>query len=250
MEVITKAKQKFKDILNNNNLFNKDITIRARGLSSKEAIGNPERNDFPLMVGKEVMIQAEFREDFGQAFTDHPSDFTGDLQEIMELSLDNNHHRALFIATVNAVLRSLKLTRKTIHCKDEEPSECAAEMLEWLQENCAKTEKIGIIGYHPAIVKESSLVVGPENIRVSDLNQERIGENKFGIEIWNGNERNEELIKETDLILATGSSVVNDTIDDLLYLFDRYTKDYYFFGNTIAGVATLLDLPRLCFCGR
>jgi hypothetical protein len=46
--------------------------------------------------------------------------------------------------------------------------------------------------------------------------------------------------------LATGSSVVNGSINDLLARFLAVGKPLLFFGNTISGVAALLGLDRIC----
>ena len=35
-----------------------EITINSRALKSEEAIGKPDRDDFPLLRGKEVLLQA------------------------------------------------------------------------------------------------------------------------------------------------------------------------------------------------
>ena len=35
------------------------ISIVSKSLSSKEAIGNTKRKDFPIIVGKEIMLEAE-----------------------------------------------------------------------------------------------------------------------------------------------------------------------------------------------
>lgn len=250
MSIITEVKERFRNILDDNNLLDQKVVIEAQGLSSEEAIGNPERDDFPLVAGEEVMIQAEFMGSCGQAFTDHPCHFKGDLREIMELPFNSNYQCAIFIAAVNAVLRSLDIAEKTIHCRDEEPKQCAGEISAWIQEELLGVERIGIIGYQPAIVAECSQVFGSEKIMLTDLNPDSIGSTKTGIRVWNGKECNEPLVREADLVLATGSSVVNGTIDELLTFFDRYLTEYYFFGNTIAGTAALLDLPRICFYGH
>jgi hypothetical protein len=36
------------------------VNVTVRGLSPVEAIGSPSRSDFPILMGCEVMIQADF----------------------------------------------------------------------------------------------------------------------------------------------------------------------------------------------
>lgn len=250
MDTLLKARENFKEIIIHNKLLEKDIVITARGLSSREAIGNPGRKDFPLLQGKEVMIQAEFNGSYGQAFTDHPSNFEGNLQEIIDLPLDTNYQRAIIVASINAVLRSLNLAEKTVHCKDEEPELCSQKIINFIKGDYSGVEKIGIIGFQPAILEQSAKAFGPGNIFLTDLNKKRIGTKSYGVEVWNGMKDNEKLISEVDLVLFTGSSIINDTMDAIITMINNYRKDYFIFGNTISGVAKLLGLPQLCFYGN
>ncbi len=77
--------------------------VSARPLSPEEAIGKPDRTDFPILKGKEVMLEATFKGARGQAFTDMPGNFQGSLQKLIDLELRNNFERAVFIAGFNAV---------------------------------------------------------------------------------------------------------------------------------------------------
>ena len=105
------------------------MRVKARVLSSEEAIGNPEADDFPLQKGKERLMQAEFSTGTGQAFTDRYRDFSGKLCDIIEMPLKNNFRRAVFVAALNAVLRHLNEVHGTIHCRDKEPALCANDFL-------------------------------------------------------------------------------------------------------------------------
>jgi uncharacterized protein (DUF4213/DUF364 family) len=55
-----------------------------------------------------------------------------------------------------------------------------------------------------------------------------------------------ELVEWCEVGLATGSSVVNGTINEILERFEAAGKPVVFFGNTISGVAALLNLERIC----
>ena len=63
-------RDKFEQIVEENDLLNETVMIRAKPLTPEEAIGNPESEDFPILKGHERLMQAEFRGSFGQAFTD------------------------------------------------------------------------------------------------------------------------------------------------------------------------------------
>ncbi len=73
MDFYQKIKEKFCQLIKEDDVWSSQINVvNIRPLTPQEAIGNPERDDFPLLKGKEVMIQADFRGSRGQAFTDMP----------------------------------------------------------------------------------------------------------------------------------------------------------------------------------
>ena len=58
------------------------VTVLAKPLTPEEAIGKPERRDFPILEGKERVIEATVLGTRGQAFTDSASDFAGQLRDV------------------------------------------------------------------------------------------------------------------------------------------------------------------------
>ncbi len=83
-----------------------------------------------------------------------------------------------------------------------------------------------------------------------DLNRENIGTIKFGVEIWDGNNKTERLISQSGLTLITGTTFVNGTFDGIWSLIERYKKEYLLFGVTSAGTCRLNNLNRICPYGR
>ncbi len=80
-------------------------------------------------------------------------------------------------------------------------------------------------------------------IRIVDLDKDNYNK-KFNGAIVEGSSATDEIINNSDLILATGSTSVNSTIDELLI-----DKDVIFYGTTVAAVAYLNNLTRFCFLG-
>ena len=135
MDFYNDIKERFFNLIKEKELMSSKVeVVSARTLTPQEVIGKPERNDFPLIKGKEVMLQADFNGGLGQAFTDMPGNYSGSLQEVLDLPLDNNFNRAVFISTLNAVLRYLNYISKTVHCRDKEPGECAAYLIDYVEE--------------------------------------------------------------------------------------------------------------------
>ena len=78
-------KEKASSIMSKHGLMGERVQVKARALSTEEAIGNPEANDFPLQKGKERLMQANIGGALGQAFTDRFGDYEGTLEAILKL---------------------------------------------------------------------------------------------------------------------------------------------------------------------
>lgn len=223
-------------------LLKDHVSIRARVLSPEEAIGNPEEYDFPLLKGKERIVEADFRKNPGHAFTDTYGGFEGTLKEVLSAGLTNNYRRALCVAAVNALVKYWGLVDNTAHCKDTQPKICASKISDHIKKAYPRVKRICFIGYQPAMIDALSKAF---TLEVLDLDRDNIGKEKFGSIILDGNKDTESAIEHSELILATGSTLVNGTIDGILAMAEP--KDVIFYGVTIAGAAALLGLKRICF---
>ncbi|AEA33548.1 Rossmann-like domain-containing protein [Hippea maritima] len=249
MGILDDALLKFRDIVQKNGLLDKRIQIKMRPLKPYEAIGKPTRDDYPLLKGKEVLVEATFLEAKGQAFTDEPSDFEGFMCDVLKLPLKTNRNRAVVIASINAVLRYLNMTWGTVHCKDSEPEGCANEMMERFFRRWGENVTLGLVGLQPALASSAIKVFGKGNVKIADLDEDNIGKDFEGVKILDGKIYSNEIVANSFLALITGSSVVNGTIDELLNVsrMDNKNRIVIFYGTTIAGVASLMNLNRLCF---
>lgn len=238
MDILYEAKNRILRIIEGKDLLSEQLSVRARTLTPHEAIGKPERDDYPILKGKEVMIEADFLGSKGQAFTDHPGNYSGSLKEVLELDLkiENIFNRAIFVASINAVLKHLNLIKHSIHCRDLVPKKCALTLVETVRERFGNP-KIGFIGLQPGMVAELSKEYV---IRVVDLDEDNIGKvfNKTTIEDV---ENTSEILNWCDVIIATGSTVVNASYSNFLV-----GKPLMLYGVTISGLAYLFDLDFYC----
>jgi hypothetical protein len=224
-----------------NNLGSKEIIVRASPLSPEEAIGNPEERDYPLVKGRERLMQAEFQGVKGQAFTDMYGDFRGTLAEVVGMDLKNNFRRAVFVAALNAVMRHVGLVSVTVHCRNEEPRRCAQELVKYLSEKYGDPG-VALVGFQPRMAEVLSQQF---ELRVTDLDEENIGQEKYGVMI-RGPEKTMEHLEWCDLALVTGTTVANGTLAQFLQI----PKPVIFYGVTISGAAKLLYLERFCPLSR
>lgn len=236
-------KERFQEVLTAHHIENEEVSTICRALSPEEAIGKTKRQDFPIISGKDIMIEANFRGSRGQAFTDAPTAFSGTLTEILESDIvADPRARGLFIATVNAVMAHLGLCCGTVHCRTEGPELCAQDALAFLQKNYSDRKRIALIGYQPALLE--ILSKSEFQVRVLDLNPANVGQVRYGVMVEHGIHDYDSVVNGgADLILCTGSTVCNGTIVNYLEL----DTEVLFFGTTLAGAAALMGLKRMCF---
>ena len=239
-DIYDQIKQNFSKLIDNRNFWKEKVVIRARILEPEEAIGNPERTDFPLLQGKERIVQADFKGSYGQAFTDMYGNYEGTLDQKIDTNLNNNYRRAIFVSTINAVMRYLNLIEGTIHCKDDDPEFCGEELIKYISINYG-TPKIAFVGFQPALVEHCSKEF---EVNVLDLDRNNIGKKKFGLTILDGEKEIDRTLKWCDLAVATGSTFVNGSAQKIIDQMND--KPILFYGVTVAGIAKLLNLDRFC----
>ena len=248
MDVLEEARERLMQLCRQRAVsLQRGITVRR--LSPDEAIGAKAADDFVIRKGVERVIEAEFGQDRGQAFTDHPSEWSGTLKDMFALGLSNVRRRGIFVAGMNAILRHLGVADGTLHCRDEDPTRCGAELAQMLAREFGKV-RVGLIGLQPAILEALAEKFGPDSVRALDLNPKNIGTRRSGVPVWDGGTDLPRLVDWCELALATGSSIVNGSINEIIDSFKQAGKSLIFFGNTISGAASLLDLRRMCPFGR
>lgn len=214
------------------------VQVVAGPLTVEQAIGNPGGGDFPIQKGKERLMEARFRDARGQAFTDHYGQYGGTLREVAALPLDDNFRRAVFVATLNAVLRSTGAVENTVHCRDDGPRTCASGLPAYLRERFG-APRVTQIGFQPAMV---GALHGAFEHRVLDMDADNIGQVKRGA-LVEGPEKTAEAVAWADVLLVTGTTFANDSIAEFLT-----DKPVVFYGTTISGAAALMGWERYCPC--
>lgn len=241
-ELLDILKERFSHLIDEKRLWNQEVCVSCRILSPEEAIGAPCRHDLPILKGKDVMIQAEYGNGIGQAFTAFPRQFQGTLQEVLMLDIKNDSSAfSIFIAVLNAVLHDLGLCDRTVHCKGEGPMQCACRTVQTILQRYGQNIRVALIGYQPAMLEQ---LVKRFDVRVLDLDEENIGTVHFGVTVLDGKKDCQDTIHWADVILCTGSALCSQcSAADYL----DTGKDVLFYGTTAAGAAALLGWERMCF---
>ena len=251
LTIVEQARQRLLQILptGDTQLLQASVSVLARPLTPEEAIGTPGRRDYPIIVGKERVIEAVILGSRGHAFTDTPREFIGTLQQVLELPLDSNHTRAIFIATLNATMRHMGRVTATVHCKDDDPEICAQEMAQQLHQQFGAV-RVGLVGLNPAIAEQLAQTFGADQLHITDLNRDNVGRDRFGVQVWDGQTQTEQLIRESGLLLVTGTTLVNGSFDRIHELARAGNTPLVVYGVTAAGVCELMHIDRLCPRGR
>ena len=233
-------RREFGRIARENGLESERVRVVAQPLAPEEAIGHPEELDYPLLKGKERLMQARLKGTLGQAFTDMFGQYEGTVVDILTLELRTNFHRAVFISTLNAAMNHVGLIDKAVHCKDQEPKRCSLELVSYVREKFGQP-KIAMVGLQPRMVEALSKAFP---LRVTDLDPDNIGKEKFGISIQ-GPEKTRTNLVWCDVALVTGTTMVNNTIGEFLT-----EKSTIFYGVTISGAARIMGLNHFCAFGK
>jgi hypothetical protein len=219
-------------------LMNEPIQVTCKALSVEEAIGKPDQDDYPIIKGKEVMIEATFFQARGQAFTDEFENRAYLIKDLLSMDLSTNQKRASFIAGLNAVYRHLGLTDRTVHCRDNEPVLCSKKLPDHLPIH----SNILLIGHQPRFLE---VLAAYGRVRAIDLDPGNIGKNFFNICI-EPEENTQDAIEWCDIIFATGSTIVNNTASTFI----NSGKPSVFYGVSISAPAKILKLKTFCEYGH
>ena len=88
--ILEASRIKLTEIIRKNGLFDVSVSVMVKTLTAQEAIGEPGRRDFPIIIGKERVIEAQVLTAKAHVFTDSPGEFVGNLREIVDLPLTSN----------------------------------------------------------------------------------------------------------------------------------------------------------------
>jgi hypothetical protein len=233
-----KLRQALKEQAIRHGFMEEQVSIQVRPMTPEEAIGSPDDRDYPIIKGRERIIEASFRTAKGHAFSDELANATCTIERLVEQVPQTTRERAEFIAALNAVYRQLGLCDRTVHCRDNEPRDCAQGLATRIDEG----QRVLLVGLQPRLLE---FLCRRNPVRAVDLDPDNIGTTKFGVEISDP-ATTREATEWCDLILATGSTIVNGTLPDFL----DTGKRVILYGVTISAAAEILGWDRFCECGH
>jgi hypothetical protein len=248
MGLLEESRERLSTLLASRN-YDLSTPVIVAPLSMDDALGALVNPEFAHARGDERVLQARVGDSIGQAFTHRPSNWNGTVADALHLDLAHLRERAIFVAMQNAVMRSLGLCGATAHCRDEDPTRCGPVIAHELAARFHQV-RVVLIGLQPAILRALVARFGADAVRVADLCAERIGTWPSDVLVYDAERDLASLIDWCEVGLATGSSLVNGTIDEIRDRFQAASKPVLFYGNTISAAAALVSLDRICPFGR
>lgn len=211
--------------------------------------------DYALLRGREILLTCKYRSGIGQVFTVAPRSYRGRLREVMELDLEDIRNNSLFHAVMNAVLRSLGLIDKTVHCRGREAGICGTMLARKLLAKYGQTARILHIGYQPSHV-EALARVFHDNVMVTDLSNELVWRRRHGRLVVDG-VLDRYFLSQVDIVLLTASSIANNTAWEILDQAVLQGKKVIVYGISSAAAIYLLreklrlfNIEHYCPYGR
>jgi len=224
----------FKDLVIKNNLIDQRVICVSR---SGEELNLPS-NEYALIRGPEILVECTIAGFKGDSFTSYPMSYEGTLGELVNsIDLNNIGWRGVFFAALNALLTKLGIIDGGTHCVSNEPELCGIELADYLLRNFGIHIGVLHIGYHPGHIK--ALVSRFSKLYVTDLNKDLVDKVKYGLKIIDGF-RNRELIGEVDVVLITGSAIVNKTLYNIVKEVYEHGKIGVIYGVTAKGAHAIL----------
>lgn len=193
----------------------------------------------------EWIIEATLLQSKGEAIVHAPCEFEGPLRDVLGLRLDSERNRAFFVSAVNALLRELKLVDRNLYCQDPDPPQCRMEIVRTILKRFGLVN-VGLAGLKPSLVEPLVETFGVDRVRIVDPIEENVGTIHYGVEVWDTVGRTRELVKRSDVVLFTGSTLVNGTFDLIWEQIHSQGKEYIAYGNTILGIGMLMGVDGIC----
>ncbi len=195
--------------------------------------------------GGEWIVEASLLQSKGEAIVHTPCNFEGPLHDLLSLPLDNERNRAFVVSSVNALLRELKLVDQNLYCLSPDPSNCRMEIVRTILKRYGLVH-VGMAGLKPSLVEQLVETFGVDRIRIVDPFERNVGNIHSGVEVWDVTDRTKDMVKRSDVVLFTGSTLVNGTFDLIWEEIHAQGKDYIAYGNTILGIGMLMGVDGIC----
>ena len=198
-----------------------------------------ENRDYALIRGPEILLTCKVLGYYGQAFTVAPKSYQGKLSDLFKMDLSSIYNRGLFYAVLNAILRKIGIIDRSCHYIGNESEKCGKLLANYIVEKYGLNTRILHIGYHPGHIHELYKVFR-DSLLITDLRHDIVWMFKNGRMIYDGMNNNV-YIGYVDVVLATGSSIINDTFWNIVSNSFIKNVDIIMYGISGYGASRLIQ---------
>ena len=212
-------------------------TVSVTAAAEPERTLRPEYEPFSGIARPEYCVTATLSGAKGEAYTENPEDFSGTLQQALEIPPTEKGISAVTIAALNAAVNYLHLAPGTFPEGEEARLQYADALCRFVLEHHGR-ENIVLVGYDGYLVKrfmDEGLIFWTMDKDPDNITQDRF----HHVVVNNAKKNRESSFVWGKFFIVTGSSLCNGTIRHYL----ESGKELLFYGITCAGAATLLKLP-------
>lgn len=196
-------------------------------------------SDYALIRGPEHLLNCVYRGCIGQASTASPREYRGRIIDVLNLDLGVISNRGIFYAFLNALYRSLGFIKNTVHCRSSEPIKCGVELVRHILSRYGISRRVLHIGYQPGHVEYMTRYLR-DSLLVTDLRSGTVWRSKFGRLIYDGL-FDDAYIGVSDIILVTGSSIVNKSFWRIISRAYYMGKEIYLYGTSASAIAYFIN---------
>lgn len=192
----------------------------------------------------EYRVTAKILGTDGEAYTETPENFEGTLKEALELPYSEKGIDARTLAAINAVMDKKDLCAGIFPPTFDERRMYSDALFLHMTENYGRSNII-LVGYDGYFVKK--FVSEDIDFWTMDRDPDNVSQDRFKHVVVNSAKYNREAcFAWGKFFLVTGSTLTNGTIVQYLDSLENpkcQGKPMLFYGVTIGGAATLLNLP-------
>jgi hypothetical protein len=243
--ILDEGREKLLRVPGVGDLLDAPVVVEVRPVRRQGTRGPGGNGGTAAVTGERVLIEAAVDGTTGEAFADSAEEFSGSLREAFEVPLDTESNRAVFLATANAALHRLGHLDEATHCREHLGRTCGDQIASIIWDRWGDVP-VALIGLNPRIAESLIETFGPANIRLADLDPEKVGTVLLGVEIRDAEKDIETIMQQARIAVVSGTLMVKGAFDRVHDEARRRRRFLAVYGATGAGICSLLEINRVC----
>jgi hypothetical protein len=243
--ILEQGREKLLQVPGIEGLLGAKVGVEVRPVQRQGTRGPGGNGGTATVTGERVLVEAALDGTTGEAFADSAEEFSGLLREAFEVSFDTESNRAVFLAAANAALRRLGHLDEATHCREHLGRTCGDQIASIIWDRWGDVP-VALIGMNPKIAVSLIETFGPQNVRLADLDSEKVGTVLLGVEVQDAEMDIETIMQQARIAVVSGTLMVKGAFDRIYDEARRNRRFLAVYGATGAGICSLLEINRVC----